>query len=48
MSPEMAQRLLDYYPTIDSLMTVYVNPNVPVKVKELLLAVRPCLCLWCL
>ncbi|KDO32463.1 hypothetical protein SPRG_02940 [Saprolegnia parasitica CBS 223.65] len=38
MSPEMAQRLLDYYPTIDSLMTVYVNPNVPVKVKELLLA----------
>ncbi|OQR94630.1 hypothetical protein ACHHYP_01040 [Achlya hypogyna] len=38
VSEDVAQRILDYYPTFSSLMTVYMNPSIPSDVKQILLA----------
>ncbi|RHY41805.1 hypothetical protein DYB34_005447 [Aphanomyces astaci] len=39
MSEGRAQRVVGFYPTMQSLMTVYHNPAIPVEAKEVLLAV---------
>ncbi|OQS03725.1 hypothetical protein THRCLA_03971 [Thraustotheca clavata] len=38
VSEAIAQRIVDYYPTIDSLMQVYTNPSIPNDVKQIILA----------
>ncbi|ETV67626.1 hypothetical protein, variant 1 [Aphanomyces astaci] len=38
MSEGRAQRVVGFYPTMQSLMTVYHNPAIPVEAKEVLLA----------